>query len=64
MDDDLDRKPAPADPCTNANTATDATPVPAEPLTLRQIGRTAVLSLAATPAPILLALVDWWLKTH
>ncbi|MFJ2863987.1 hypothetical protein [Kitasatospora sp. NPDC087314] len=64
MNDDITHKPKPADAYTGADTATDAAPAPAGTLVLREIGRTALLSLAATPAPILVAVVDWWLKTH
>ncbi|MFD9591952.1 hypothetical protein ACFWA9_04230 [Kitasatospora sp. NPDC059973] len=56
------RKPDPAH--TGADTAPDTPPAPAGTSILRQTGRTALLSLAATPAPILIAIVDWWLKTH
>ncbi|MFD4657096.1 hypothetical protein ACFWP2_15880 [Kitasatospora sp. NPDC058444] len=64
MNDDLTRKSAPADAYTDTGRAADAAPVPAETSILRQVGRTALLSLAATPAPILIAVVDWWLKAH
>lgn len=50
MNDDLSRKPAPADAYADAGTAADAAPVPAETSILHQVGRTALLSLAATPA--------------
>lgn len=68
MNDDLARKSAPAptdaDPAPDAGTSMDAAPVRAGTSILRQAGRTALLSLAATPAPILVAAVEWWLKTR
>ncbi|MFD8781294.1 hypothetical protein [Kitasatospora sp. NPDC059599] len=74
MNDDVTRKSEPADAYAyayadaeaeaEADTATDAVPAPAGTSILHEIGRTALLSLAATPAPVLVAVADWWLKTH
>ncbi|MFE7560819.1 hypothetical protein [Kitasatospora sp. NPDC057500] len=64
MNDDLIRKTEPADEHTGADTAAEAPTTAAENPILRQAGRTALLSLAATPAPILVAVVEWWLKTR
>ncbi|MEU5385610.1 hypothetical protein [Kitasatospora cineracea] len=63
MNDDSIRKPEPDTPHTDSSAPENTPPTPGTSL-LRQIARTALLSLVTTPAPILTAIVDWWLKTH
>ncbi|MFJ8045711.1 hypothetical protein ACIRBX_34900 [Kitasatospora sp. NPDC096147] len=52
----------------SADESTSDVPVgtsPTRTLTVRQVGRTALLALLTqAPAPVLVAVVDWWLKTH
>ncbi|WP_371476370.1 hypothetical protein [Kitasatospora sp. NBC_00315] len=65
MKHNLTRTPGPAAPPTASNTATTTPPAPANASMLREAGRTALLALATrAPAPILVAVIDWWLKTH
>ncbi|RKE19610.1 hypothetical protein [Streptomyces sp. TLI_171] len=63
-DDFTTHKFEPATGHTDAGMARDTAAAPAGTSMLRQAARAALLSLAAAPAPILIALVDRWLKTH